>query len=87
MPQILHPNTVNVNPSILSFYIRSAVPRITRRATLEYAAAQRARGVLGEEEFEDDGNYGSAGIADVHALQCISRRIHYGRYCTRSMAV
>lgn len=81
MPQILHPQAtdpLNSNASILSFYTRAIVPLITRRATKALAAFKRAKGVSGGEEFEDDGNYGSAAIADVAVLQVISKRVHYG---------
>jgi len=40
---------------------------------------KRANGVTGSEEFEDDGNYGSAAILDVEVLQSISKRVHYGQ--------
>jgi chorismate mutase len=78
-PTILYPNTVNANQSILSFYIRTIVPRITRRATIVLAASKRAQGITGDEEFEDDGNYGSAATIDVEVLQSISKRVHYGK--------
>jgi len=78
-PAILYPNKINVNPSILSFYTCSIVPRITRRATLALAAKKRAQGIIGNEEYEDDGNYGSAATLDVEVLQSISKRVHYGR--------
>ena len=77
-PQILYPNKVNVNPSILSFYTRTIVPRITRHATLLLAASKRAKGIVGDEEHEDDGNYGSAATIDIEILQAISKRVHYG---------
>lgn len=79
-PEILFPNPVNANPSILSFYIRTIVPRITRRATIALAAFKRAHGITGDEEFEDDGNYGSAATIDVEVLQSISKRVHYGSW-------
>jgi chorismate mutase len=75
----LYPNKVNVNPSILSFYTCAIVPRITRRATLSLASLKRAQGVAGDDEFEDDGNYGSAATIDVEVLQSISKRVHYGK--------
>lgn len=77
-PKILYPNTVNANPSILSFYTRQIVPRITKKATVQLAASKRARGIVGDEEYEDDGNYGSAATLDVEVLQAISKRVHYG---------
>jgi chorismate mutase len=77
-PQILHPNKVNANPSILSFYTRAIIPRITKQATLALAALKRANGIQGEDEFEDDGNYGSAATIDLEVLQAISKRVHYG---------
>ncbi|KAJ7134668.1 chorismate mutase [Mycena epipterygia] len=83
-PKILFPNPVNANPSILSFYIRTIVPRITRRATIALAAFKRANGITGDEEFEDDGNYGSAATIDVEVLQSISKRVHYGKFVSES---
>ena len=77
-PKILYPNTVNANPSILSFYTRQIVPRITKTATVQLAASKRAKGITGDEEYEDDGNYGSAATLDVEVLQAISKRVHYG---------
>lgn len=79
-PKLLHPNNVNVNPSILSFYTRSIVPRITGQATVALAYIKRANGIIGEAEFEDDGNYGSAGVIDMETLQAISKRVHYGKF-------
>ena len=35
---------------------------------------------MGDEEYEDDGNYGSAATLDVEVLQSISKRVHYGRF-------
>ncbi|KAF8631072.1 hypothetical protein AX15_002674 [Amanita polypyramis BW_CC] len=83
-PKILHPNKINANPSILSFYTRAIVPRITRRATLALAAKKRANGIIGDREFEDDGNYGSAATIDVEVLQAISKRVHYGKFVSES---
>jgi len=86
-PKILYPNKVNANPSILSFYTRSIVPRITRRATLSLAAKKRASGIIGDDEYEDDGNYGSAATLDVEVLQAISKRVHYGKFVSESKFV
>ncbi|KAF8073707.1 chorismate mutase [Lyophyllum atratum] len=83
-PKILYPNKVNVNPSILSFYTRAIVPRITRRATLALATLKRANGINGDDEFEDDGNYGSAATIDVEVVQAISKRVHYGKFVSES---
>ncbi|KAI3607364.1 chorismate mutase [Moniliophthora roreri] len=83
-PEILHPNTVNVNASILTFYVCHIVPRITSRATRSLAASKRAKGITGREEFEDDGNYGSAATIDVEVLQAISKRVHYGKFVSES---
>ena len=77
-PQVLYPNKVNANPSILSFYTRAIIPRITKQATLTLAALKRANGIVGEDEYEDDGNYGSSAAIDVEVLQAISKRVHYG---------
>lgn len=67
-PSLLYPNSVNVNPTILSFYIEQVVPTITKTVTAQ----------LGMEN--DDGNYGSAGTRDIECLQAISRRIHCGAF-------
>ncbi|KAI0320522.1 chorismate mutase [Amylostereum chailletii] len=83
-PKILHPNSVNANPSILSFYTRSIVPRITHQATLALASIKRSSGVIGDAEHEDDGNYGSAATIDVEVLQAISKRVHYGKFVSES---
>lgn len=77
-PPILYPNTVNLNASILSFYVRSVVPRITIHATLTLSCLKRSKGITGDDELEDDGNYGSAATVDVEVLQAISKRVHYG---------
>ncbi|KAG6831926.1 hypothetical protein H0H92_006527 [Tricholoma furcatifolium] len=86
-PQILHPNTVNANASILSFYTRSIVPRITRRATLSLSTLKRLKGIVGDDEYEDDGNYGSAATIDVEVVQAISKRVHYGKFVSESKFV
>jgi len=83
-PQILHPNKINANASILSFYTGAIVPRITRHATASLATKTRAQGILGDEEYEDDGNYGSAATLDVEVLQAISKRVHYGKFVSES---
>ncbi|KAI0755020.1 chorismate mutase [Daedaleopsis nitida] len=83
-PPILHPNKINVNPSILSFYTQAIVPRITRPATLALAALKRAYGISGDDEYEDDGNYGSAAFVDLEVLQAISKRVHYGKFVSES---
>ncbi|KAF5360809.1 hypothetical protein D9756_004903 [Leucocoprinus leucothites] len=83
-PEILYPNQINANASILSFYTRAIVPRITRRATLALAAHKRQNGIYGDGEFEDDGNYGSAATIDVEVLQAISKRVHYGKFVSES---
>lgn len=78
-PKILYPNKINTNPSILSFYVRFIVPRISRRASMVTAAKKRASGIAGDDEH-DDGNYGSAATIDVEVLQAVSKRVHYGTF-------
>ena len=46
------------------------------------AATKRAKGLFGDDEYEDDGNYGSASTIDVEVLQAISKRVHYGKQRT-----
>ncbi|KAF4577210.1 chorismate mutase aro7 [Pleurotus pulmonarius] len=77
-PKILHPNNINVNASVLSFYVNSIVPRITRRATLV------SKRVNGDAELNDDGNYGSAATIDIEVMQSISKRVHYGKFVSES---
>ncbi|KAG6830714.1 hypothetical protein H0H87_007301 [Tephrocybe sp. NHM501043] len=83
-PKILYSNNINANPSILSFYTRAIVPRITRRATLALSTLKRANGIVGDDEFEDDGNYGSAATIDVEVVQAVSKRVHYGKFVSES---
>jgi len=83
-PRILYPNNVNANPSILSFYTRQIVPRITKTATVQLATSKRAKGIIGDDEYEDDGNYGSAATLDIEVLQAISKRVHYGKFVSES---
>ncbi|KAL0069790.1 chorismate mutase aro7 [Marasmius tenuissimus] len=83
-PEILFPNTINANPSILAFYVCHIIPRITSQATRTLAASKRAQGILGSAEFEDDGNYGSAATLDVEVLQAVSKRVHYGKFVSES---
>lgn len=83
-PKLLYPNTVNVNASIKSLYIRAIVPRITQAATRALAAARRAQGVIGDEEREDSANYGSAATVDVEVLQALSKRVHFGKFVSES---
>jgi chorismate mutase len=69
-PTLLHEcaKSLNVNSTILDFYIKSVVPVITRSVTEQLGKAN------------DDGNYGSSATRDVECLQAISRRIHCGQY-------
>jgi chorismate mutase len=70
-PQILHPNTVNVNAQILSAYREKVLPQ---------ACATQPGGDKGETKE----NYGSAATADVLCLQALSRRIHFGKFVAES---
>ena len=81
-PKILYPNDVNGNDKIKEFYTKKIVPKITKRATDELAAAKRAKGIVRDSEADDDGNYGSAATIDAEVLQAISKRVHYGAYIT-----
>ena len=78
-PQALYPNNINANASILSFYTRSIIPRITKQATLALATVKRSHGIIGEDEYEDEANYGSAATIDLEVLQAVSKRVHYGK--------
>lgn len=76
---------MNANATILSFYIRSIVPRVTIQASLTLASLKRSKGITGDDELEDDGNYGSAATVDVEVLHAISKRVHYGPYIPISL--
>ncbi|OBZ71219.1 putative chorismate mutase [Grifola frondosa] len=70
------PNKINVNASILSFYTRSIVPRITQQATLALAALKRANasretGVRRRRQLRQ------SAFVDLEVLQAISKRVHY----------
>ena len=52
--------------------------RITKAATVQLAASKRAKDIIGDDEYEDDGNYGSAAMLDVEVLQAISKHVCYG---------
>jgi len=73
-----------VNASILSFYIRWIVPRVTVPASLTLASLKSSKGSSGDDELEDDGNYGSAATVDVEVLHAISKRVHYGKFVSES---
>lgn len=66
-PEILHPNTVNVNQKLKRSYIEHILP----------AACSH----LGHEDRgESQEHYGSAGTCDVACLQAVSRRVHFGKF-------
>ena len=54
------------------------MPQITKTATVQLTASKRAKGTIGDNKYEDDGNYGSAATLDVEVLQVISKFVHYG---------
>ncbi|CAI4216930.1 unnamed protein product [Parascedosporium putredinis] len=62
---ILHPNDVNVNDKIKSFYTDRFLPAVCHR--------RDDRGPSSE-------NYGSTATCDIACLQAISRRIHFGKF-------
>lgn len=64
-PAILHPNDVNVNDKIKSFYTDRFLPAVCHR--------RDDRGPSSE-------NYGSTATCDIACLQAISRRIHFGKF-------
>ncbi|KAF8418058.1 chorismate mutase [Tirmania nivea] len=64
-PQLLHPNTVNINLSILEAYTKHFLPNAC-------TASQERR--------EAHENYGSCAVVDVACLQALSRRVHFGKF-------
>ncbi|KAG8900712.1 chorismate mutase aro7 [Tulasnella sp. 403] len=52
--------------------------------SMQLAARNRAKGIIGDDEYEDDGNYGSAATTDVELLHAISKRVHYGKFVSES---
>lgn len=70
-PRILHPNDVNINPTIKQRYVEEILPNTCR---------QFGR----EDRGETKENYGSAATCDVSCLQALSRRIHFGKFVAES---
>lgn len=70
-PRILHPNDVNVNDKIKTFYIETFIPRVCP------TFGRDDRGVSQE-------NYGSSATCDIAVLQALSRRIHFGKFVAES---
>lgn len=67
-PQLLHPNSVNINPAILEAYTKHFLPK----------ACSAPQG--GQERPEAHENYGSCAVVDVACLQALSRRVHFGKF-------
>lgn len=70
-PDILHPNTVNVNGDIKQAYINQILPQACPHFGREDRGEQRE-------------NYGSTAVCDVACLQALSRRIHFGKFVAES---
>ncbi|KAK3323636.1 chorismate mutase [Cercophora scortea] len=70
-PRVLHPNDVNVNDKIKSFYIETFLPKVCP----DFGHGDR--GVSQE-------NYGSSATCDIACLQALSRRIHFGKFVAES---
>ncbi|KAI9670461.1 MAG: chorismate mutase aro7 [Trizodia sp. TS-e1964] len=66
-PEILHPNTVNLNKKLKQNYIENILPTACRHFGRE-------------DRGETQENYGSTATSDVLALQSLSRRIHFGKF-------
>ncbi|KAF8899712.1 chorismate mutase [Mucidula mucida] len=60
------------------------LPALAFPALLHPNTVNRAKGIVGDDEFEDDGNYGSAATIDIEILQAISKRVHYGKFVSES---
>lgn len=72
-PELLHPNNININRKILSCYIEHILPSACNPPAAPKEGEEEHRG----EQYE---NFGSAAVADVAALQALSRRIHFGKF-------
>lgn len=70
-PKILHPNDVNVNAKIKSFYIQKFLPAVCP----DFGREDRG---------ESQENYGSTATCDIACLQALSRRIHFGKFVAES---
>ncbi|BFZ58890.1 chorismate mutase aro7 [Savitreella phatthalungensis] len=94
-PPLIHDpdKRVNVNDQIMQFYLQQIVPALTSKASGVVAGDSAAAGTgtstadVGAGAGVPDGdrgeaseNYGSAAVADLEALQALSRRIHYGKF-------
>lgn len=70
-PQILHPNSVDVNKKLKEKYIGVILPNVCGKFERE-------------DRGETEENYGSAATCDVALLQALSRRIHFGKFVAES---
>ncbi|KAG6007730.1 hypothetical protein E4U21_005569 [Claviceps maximensis] len=70
-PKILHPNNVNVNDNIKTFYIEKFLPAVCP----DFGREDRG---------QSQENYGSAATSDFACLQALSRRIHFGKFVAES---
>ncbi|RCI08501.1 hypothetical protein L249_8940 [Ophiocordyceps polyrhachis-furcata BCC 54312] len=70
-PKILHPDSVNINAKIKSYYIEKFLPAV---------CPNYGRGDRGESQE----NYGSTATCDIACLQALSRRIHFGKFVAES---
>jgi chorismate mutase len=70
-PKILHPNDVNVNDKIKSFYVEKFLPAVCPNFGRE-------------DRGESQENYGSSATCDIACLQALSRRIHFGKFVAES---
>lgn len=70
-PKILHPNNVNVNDQIKTFYVEKFLPAVCP----DFGREDRG---------ESEENYGSTATCDISCLQALSRRIHFGKFVAES---
>lgn len=75
-PKILPDSTRKtvLNHEILEYYVQKIIPgEISRLQCVSWTAVEIT-------QEGDDGNHGSAALADVHCLQVLSKRIHLGKF-------
>jgi chorismate mutase len=70
-PKVLHPNNVNVNDKIKTFYVEKFLPAVCP----DFGREDRG---------ESQENYGSSATCDIACLQALSRRIHFGKFVAES---
>ncbi|KAI5804141.1 chorismate mutase [Peziza echinospora] len=81
-PQLLHPNSVNLNNAVMDAYINHFLPEacgVRPTATSNKDTTTKSNTPQAERAQAQE-NYGSCAVIDVLCLQALSRRVHFGKF-------